>query len=92
MKSKPILPENKVICNSCKKEFSISPKLKRFPDGIHVRYFTCEHCGEKYIFLVTDAELRKQIKTRGFMHSAADMKLRAAELKENYADRVKDLP
>ena len=92
MKSKPMPKQVEVNCDACKEKFYIKLKSKRFPDGIHINYFSCEHCGEKYIYLVTDAELRKQIKTRGFMHSAPDMKLREAELKEAHADRVKELP
>lgn len=91
MKSKVIHVKNKCVCDACGAEFIIDPKKKKFPDGIEISYFECSKCGEKYVFLVTDAELRKSIKTRGFIHSTSTMKLWADKLKKEYADRVKEL-
>lgn len=95
MKSRPISPKVDVRCNACGENIVLDTgKLKshHFPDGIHMDYFACEHCQAKYVSLVTDAELRKDIKRRGFKHSAPHMKTRALELKQQYADRIKDLP
>lgn len=90
MKSRVINKEVKVVCNGCGAEFIMNPQKKKFPDGIEISYFVCSECGEKYVYLVTNAELRKQIKSRGFRGSAADMKLWADELKKKYADRIKE--
>ena len=91
MKSRTINPEVKASCTTCGAEFGLKLQNKRFPDGIEFSYFVCGKCGKIYVFLVTDADLRKQIKARGFIHSGSDMKLRADELKNKYADRVKEL-
>lgn len=95
MKSRPVSPEVEVTCDVCREKIVLkTSKLKshHFPDGIHFSYFTCDHCQAKFVSLVTDAELRKDIKRRGFKHSAPHMKTRALELKMQYADRIKELP
>lgn len=91
MKSKKITQKPKCICNVCGAEFAVVLQKKNFPDGIEINYFICSECGEKYVYLVTNADLRKQIKSCGFRSSSADMKLLADELKKKYADRVKEL-
>lgn len=95
MKSRPVSPKVDVVCDVCREKIILeNSKLKshHFPDGIHMDYFSCEHCGAKFVSLVTDPELRKDIKRRGFHSSASFMKTRAIELKLQYADRVKELP
>lgn len=95
MKSRQVSAKPIVVCDLCGENIMLEAsklKSKHFPDGIHIDYFSCENCGAKYIYLVTDAALRKDIKRRGFKHSASYMKTRAAELKCAYADRVKELP
>lgn len=94
MKSRQVSPRTKTTCDKCGYEIELTAealKEKHFPDGICISYFSCSHCGEQYVYLVTDPELRKEIKRRGFKSSAAHMKLRADELKAMYAGRVKEL-
>ena len=95
MKSRQVSAKTTVVCDICGENILLEDsklKHKHFPDGIHIDYFSCENCGAKFVYLVTDAALRKDIKRRGFKHSASYMKTRAAELKCAYADRVKELP
>lgn len=95
MKSRPISAKTDVVCDVCGENILLEAsrlKSKHFPDGIHIDYFSCEHCGAKFVYLVTDPELRKDIQYRGFKSSAPHMKARALELKLAYADRVKELP
>lgn len=95
MKSRQVSAKTTVVCDICKKDILLEAsklKSKHFPDGIHIDYFSCEHCGAKFVYLVTDPELRKDIKRRGFKGSASYMKTRALELKFQYSDRVKELP
>lgn len=86
---------NKAVCNSCGGNIIIDEtalKFKKFSDGVQINYFKCTHCGKVYVYLVTDSELRKDIKRRGFISSVKRMKLRAEELKKGYECRIKDLP
>ena len=95
MKSRRVSPKDNTTCAKCGVEIVLDTselKTKHFPDGIRISYFSCGHCGEKYVYLVTDPELRKDIKRRGFRGSFVHMKMRASELKAVYADRVKELP
>lgn len=95
MKSRRVSPKENVTCDKCGHEIVLNTsalKTKHFPDGIRISYFSCGHCGEKYVYLVTDPELRKVIKRRGFRGSFVHMKMRASELKAAYADLVKELP
>lgn len=95
MKSRRVSAKTTVVCDICGENILIEYsklKSKHFPDGIHIDYFSCEHCGAKFVYLVTDFELRKAIKRNGFTSSTAYMKTRALALKCAYADRVKELP
>ena len=95
MKSHKISVVNNAVCDDCGKIFPIDEtalKFKRFPDGIQIDYFRCDNCGKVYVYLVTDSELRKDIKRRGFISSVKRMKLRAEELKKSYECGIKDLP
>lgn len=95
MKSRQVSAKPTVVCDICGENITLEAsklKSKHFSDGIHIDYFSCDNCGAKFVYLVTDAALRKDIKRRGFKHSASYMKTRAAELKCAYADRVKELP
>lgn len=95
MKSRQVSAKTNVVCDVCGGDILLDTskvKSKHFSDGIHIDYFSCEHCGAKFIYLVTDPALRKDIKRRGFKGSASYMKTRALELKLAYADRVKELP
>lgn len=95
MKSRRISARSQVFCDKCSGVITIeaaSVKTKRFLDGIQFDYFRCSHCGEAYVTLVTDAELRKDIIRRGFRGTSARMKLRAEALKKEYIHRVKELP
>ena len=86
---------NKAVCNSCGGNIIIDEKalkFKKFSDGVQINYFKCPHCGMVYVYLVTDSELRKDIKRRGFISSVKRMKLRAEELKKSYECRIKELP
>lgn len=90
-----ITPKTPVICNDCGGTISIEEaglKTKRFSDGIQFDYFRCPFCGKVYVYLVTDTELRKDIKLRERISSSRRMKLRAEELKKGYECRIKDLP
>lgn len=95
MKSRQVSQKVPVTCNVCGENIILDTsklKSKHFPDGIHIDYFPCEKCGAKFIYLVTDMELRKDIKRRGFRGSPSLMRSRALELKLKYSDRVKELP
>lgn len=54
--------KNNLVCDECEKEFVIVDKKHKYPKGIEENYFTCPHCSEEYVFLVTDAALRKEQK------------------------------
>ena len=85
---------NNAVCNSCGGNVIIDEKalkFKRFPDGIQINYFRCDNCGKVYVYLVTDSELRKDIKRRGFISSVKRMKLRAEELKKANEHRVNEI-
>lgn len=85
---------NKAVCNSCGGNIIIDEKalkFKKFSDGVQIDYFKCPHCGKVYVYLVTDSELRKDIKRRGFISSAKRMKLRAEELKKANEHKVNEL-
>lgn len=95
MKSRQVSAKTNVICDVCGESILLEAsklKSKHFPDGIHIDYFSCGHCGAKFVYLVTDPALRKNIQYRGLKSSAPHMKARALELKLAYADRVKELP
>ncbi len=69
MKSRQVSAKVPVTCNVCGESILLDTsklKSKHFPDGIHIDYFSCEKCGAKFIYLVTDMELRKDIKRRGW--------------------------
>ena len=95
MKSKRVSSKLDVVCDVCGNPIRIQKsKLKHmhFPDGVYFEYFACPICKAKYVTLVTDSELRKDIQRRGFTAPSSRMKMRALELKVQYADRVKELP
>lgn len=95
MKSRQVSAKTDVVCDVCGENILLDTsklKSKHFPDGIHIDYFSCGHCGAKFVYLVTDPALRKDIKRRGRKSPASYMKTRALELKYAYADRVKELP
>ena len=95
MKSKRVSSKVDVVCDVCGNPIRIqksSLKHMHFPDGIYFDYFDCKFCRAKYVTLVTDSELRKDIQRRGFSASSSRMKMRALELKIQYVDRVKELP
>ncbi len=95
MKSKRVSSKVDVVCDECGNPIRIQKsKLKHmhFPDGVYFEYFACPFCKAKYVTLVTDSELRKDIQRRGFTAPSLRMKMRALELKVQYADRVKELP
>ncbi|MCM1577964.1 MAG: hypothetical protein NC078_04110 [Ruminococcus sp.] len=94
MKSRPVSPKIDVRCDVCGEDIvleRVKLKSKHFPDGIHIDYFVCGRCGAKYVTLVTDGELRKAIRRRGFKSSDQHMKSRVLELKMKYSERVKEL-
>lgn len=95
MKSKRVSATANVVCDICGNPIRLQRskiKQKNFPDGIHFQYFDCKFCKAKYVTLVTDPELRKDIQRRGFSSPSSRMKMRALELKVQYADRIKELP
>ncbi len=95
MKSKRVSSKLDVVCDVCGNPIRIQKsKLKHmhFPDGVYFEYFACPFCKAKYVTLVTDSELRKDIQRRGFTAPSSRMKMRTLELKVQYADRVKELP
>ena len=90
-----ITPKTPAVCDECGGTISIEEaalKTKRFSDGIQFDYFRCNSCGKVYVYLVTDTELRKDIRLRQRIASSRRMKLRAEELKKGYKCRIKDLP
>ena len=90
-----ITPKTPAVCDECGGTISIEEaalKTKRFSDGIQFDYFRCNSCGKVYVYLVTDTELRKDIRLRERISSSRRMKLRAEELKKGYECRIKELP
>lgn len=67
MKSRQVSAKTDVVCDLCGENILLdTSKLqsKHFPDGIHIDYFSCGHCGAKFVYLVTDPALRKDIKRK----------------------------
>ena len=90
-----ITPKTPEVCDECGGTIFIEEaalKTKRFSDGIQFDYFCCNSCGKVYVYLVTDTELRKDIRLRERISSSRRMKLRAEKLKKDYECRIKDLP
>lgn len=99
-KFKPVIENAKheTECDECGEEFVITPRdilHREYPDGIHIDYFKCPFCAERYVTTVTDKELRRLIKLnskRSLSGKASPdmvMKARLAALKEQYSERVK---
>lgn len=57
---------NDVVCNICKKEFPLTPGLfsTLYEGDLHVDYFSCPFCGEKYLAFVSDSEMRELVQKR----------------------------
>lgn len=57
--------ENTVVCNACFEMFTIEKEHLEVAkaEDLEVQYFSCPHCGKKYIALVTDSEMRRLIAT-----------------------------
>ena len=54
-----------VCCDECGEEFVLKPrdiKHREYQDGIHIEFFSCPFCGEKYVSNITDPGLRRLIK------------------------------
>lgn len=95
MKSKMVSHKVDLVCDVCGNPIILRKsriKHMHFPDGIHIDYFDCKYCRAKFVTLVTDPELRKDIQRRGFQSPSSRMKMRSLELKVQYADRIKELP
>lgn len=83
-------PNNICSCSSCNAPIILQKsaiKKQRFEDGIEFTYFKCNHCGARYVVLVTDKELRRKIHPNH--GSSMAMKIRANNLKIKYIDRIK---
>lgn len=48
-----------VICDSCKKGFTVKTKKKEYGVDIRETYFECTHCKKHYTSFVTNQEARK---------------------------------
>lgn len=86
-------------CDECGEEFVLKPRdihTREYKDGIHINYFGCPFCGQKYVCSVTDPELRRLIKqnakkTIWGVHSPTSViKVMEAELLEKYRGRIED--
>lgn len=67
MKSRQVSAKTNVVCDVCGENILLETsklKSKHFPDGIHIDYFSCGHCGAKFVYLVTDPALRKDIQRK----------------------------
>lgn len=75
------------LCNACLEMFVVERKdIATVTDGdLEIQYFSCPRCGEKYIVLVTDSEMRKLI---GTAVKVAKM-LRLAHVKKFRADEIR---
>lgn len=49
-----------VQCDECKIDFEVKPKLNKPVPGIEEHYFTCSHCGKKYISYYTNKNIRRK--------------------------------
>lgn len=98
------LPKNRaeIVCDKCGAIFALnSLGIKRYADGINISYFTCAKCGYKYVYLVTDSNLRKAIKSnksarnkmQKFSSGIIDVyvKQQSELLMAKYADRIRSL-
>lgn len=94
MKSKIAQSPIDIKCDKCGNSFILQDRLKtkKYPDGIHISYFSCPQCKINYITLVTDEKLRKAIrlaKSRAYT-SDSYAHIRAKELEEKYASRLEN--
>lgn len=91
-----------VVCDKCGAAFALNHLgVKRYADGIEISYFACVQCGHKYVYLVTDSNLRKVIKNnkvaRGKMQKSyagvndVYTKQQSEILMGKYADRIRSL-
>lgn len=69
-----------IVCDKCKTESSPQDiKIERKvigtdeeDDEVEEQFFTCPHCKQKYVFLVTDRKMRLMIQKRGqLLHKIA---------------------
>ncbi len=79
--------ENTVVCNTCREMFTVDGgQFCVVKDGdLEVQYFICPHCGEKYIILATDSEMRGLIATV----VETSKKLRLAHAKRFRAEEIR---
>ena len=57
---------NTIECNNCRKPFALATyDFKSIEEGdLHVDYISCPECGEKYLFFVSDQEMRDLVRRR----------------------------
>lgn len=70
---------NAIECNKCKREFILSPGLlTSLDDGeLHVDFFSCPFCSDKYLYFASDEKMRELVQER---RRIADM-IRAGQAK-----------
>lgn len=79
--------ENTIVCNACREVFAVEKGQFRTvkADDLEIQYFVCPHCGEKYIVLATDSEMRRLIGTAVKVGKI----LRLAHAKKFRADEIR---
>lgn len=79
--------ENTVVCNVCSEMFTVEKgHFDVVTDGdLEVQYFACPNCGEKYIVLAVNSEMRELIATA----KDTAMKLRLAHAKRFRAEEIR---
>ncbi len=49
-----------LVCDDCKKEFTMDIKEKRIENSITKTYFTCPHCCKEYVSYYSDEKIRRK--------------------------------
>lgn len=49
-----------LVCDDCKKEFTMDIKEKRIENSITKAYFTCPHCCKEYVSYYSDENIKQK--------------------------------
>lgn len=70
----------KVVCDNCRKEFTISMLNKKIDTGVYLCYIKCYHCKSKFIAYYENTKLRQNKE-----------KITKLRNKKNTENEIKDL-
>ncbi|WP_313758553.1 hypothetical protein [Tissierella sp.] len=85
-----------VLCDECKKDFTVNIKTEELNDNIEKVYFVCPHCNKEYTSYYTNVLIKKkQIKMRNIKGKIGEFKginpKKAMNLYKQYEKLKKEL-